>query len=291
MKVLLVTGIEGAANCAAALKGMLGMDFDVAGGRRAAISALKHTEYAAVVVDEALVDADPAGAAARALLRQAEGEIAPGVLLLTVPAGALAAAAGLAKDDVIVAANGKPVATMDALQPVQAAALALTIMRNQKTLTVTVPTPVAPNTASLPPVHTVPLQLLELVFQMKSPAPLSQVCELAWASPHAPERMRRARTPTAMVSFFGIWLFLGRCTTAVQVLRHRILFGVPAIYLVVRNMPSRKRGALYLKGPGRRTGSTRPASRVCGMDEAGENPQNVPNKPEPMPARKLFCGP
>ncbi len=63
-----------------------------------------------------------------------------GVLLLTVPAGALAAAAGLAKDDVIVAANGKPVATMDALQPVQAAALALTIMRNQKTLTVTVPT-------------------------------------------------------------------------------------------------------------------------------------------------------
>jgi len=62
MKVLLVTGIEGAANCAAALKGMLGMDFDVAGGRRAAISALKHTEYAAVVVDEALVDADPAGA-------------------------------------------------------------------------------------------------------------------------------------------------------------------------------------------------------------------------------------
>jgi hypothetical protein len=62
MKALLVTGMEGAQNCASALKGLVGMDFEVAAGRRAAVAALKHTEYAAVVVDEALVDSDPAGA-------------------------------------------------------------------------------------------------------------------------------------------------------------------------------------------------------------------------------------
>jgi hypothetical protein len=62
MKVLLVTGIEGSQNCAAALTGLLGLEFEVAGSRRAAISALKHGEYASVVVDESMVDADPSGA-------------------------------------------------------------------------------------------------------------------------------------------------------------------------------------------------------------------------------------
>jgi hypothetical protein len=41
---------------------MLGMEFEVAGGRRVAVAALKRSEYAAVVVDEALVDSDAAGA-------------------------------------------------------------------------------------------------------------------------------------------------------------------------------------------------------------------------------------
>jgi len=62
MKALLITGMEGAQNCAAALKGLLDLEFDVASGRRAALVSLRHSEYVAVVVDEALVDADPAGA-------------------------------------------------------------------------------------------------------------------------------------------------------------------------------------------------------------------------------------
>jgi len=62
MKALLVTGMEGAENCAAALKTLLNLEFEVSGGRRAAMAALKHNEYAIVVVDEALVDADPTGA-------------------------------------------------------------------------------------------------------------------------------------------------------------------------------------------------------------------------------------
>ncbi len=62
MTVLIVTAMEGAENCAAALKGILGLECEVANGRKAALSALKRTAYAAVVVDEAVVDSDPAGA-------------------------------------------------------------------------------------------------------------------------------------------------------------------------------------------------------------------------------------
>jgi hypothetical protein len=62
MKILIVTGMEGAENCAAALTRLLSLDCEVAQGRKAAIAALKRDEYAALVVDEGIIDADPAGA-------------------------------------------------------------------------------------------------------------------------------------------------------------------------------------------------------------------------------------
>jgi hypothetical protein len=62
MKILIVTGMEGADNCAAALTRLLSLDCEVAQGRKAAIVALKRAEYAALVVDEGIVDADPSGA-------------------------------------------------------------------------------------------------------------------------------------------------------------------------------------------------------------------------------------
>jgi hypothetical protein len=62
VKILIVTGIEGAENCAATLGKLLGLDCEVAQGRKAAVSALKRNEYAAVVVDEGIIDTDPPGA-------------------------------------------------------------------------------------------------------------------------------------------------------------------------------------------------------------------------------------
>jgi len=62
MKVLIVTGMEGADNCAATLAKLLGLECEAAQGRKAAISALKRNEYAALVVDEGIVDTDSTGA-------------------------------------------------------------------------------------------------------------------------------------------------------------------------------------------------------------------------------------
>jgi hypothetical protein len=62
MKVLIVTGMEGAENCAATLARLLGLECEAAQGRKAAISALKRSEYAAIVVDEGIIDTDAAGA-------------------------------------------------------------------------------------------------------------------------------------------------------------------------------------------------------------------------------------
>ena len=61
MKVLIVTGMEGAENCAATLAKLLNLECDVAQGRKAAIGALKRSEYAAIVVDEGVVDSDSSG--------------------------------------------------------------------------------------------------------------------------------------------------------------------------------------------------------------------------------------
>lgn len=64
MNILMVTGIEGAHNCAAVLGKDLNAEVEVATGRKAALAALRHAEYAAVVVDETLAECDPAAAEA-----------------------------------------------------------------------------------------------------------------------------------------------------------------------------------------------------------------------------------
>lgn len=62
MSILMVTGIEGAQNCAAAVGEQLGMKVQVAEGRKAALAALRRQEFLAVVIDETLAECDPAAA-------------------------------------------------------------------------------------------------------------------------------------------------------------------------------------------------------------------------------------
>jgi CheY-like chemotaxis protein len=58
----MVTGIEGARNCAAMVSEQLGTEVEVAEGRKEAMAALRRHEYQAVVVDETLAECDPAAA-------------------------------------------------------------------------------------------------------------------------------------------------------------------------------------------------------------------------------------
>jgi len=62
MSILMVTGIEGASNCAAVVGTQLGVEVDVAEGRKAALAALRRREYLAVVIDDSLAECDPAAA-------------------------------------------------------------------------------------------------------------------------------------------------------------------------------------------------------------------------------------
>jgi len=62
MSILLVTGIEGARNCAAVVGAQLGMEVEVAEGRKAALAALRRREFAAVVMDETMAECDPSAA-------------------------------------------------------------------------------------------------------------------------------------------------------------------------------------------------------------------------------------
>jgi hypothetical protein len=64
MSILMVTGMEGARNCADVIAKHLGMDVEVAEGRKAALAELRHKEYAAVVVDETIAECEPASAEA-----------------------------------------------------------------------------------------------------------------------------------------------------------------------------------------------------------------------------------
>jgi CheY-like chemotaxis protein len=64
MSILIVTGIEGARNCAAVVGAQLGMEVEVADGRKAALTALRTREFAAVVVDETMAECDPSAAEA-----------------------------------------------------------------------------------------------------------------------------------------------------------------------------------------------------------------------------------
>lgn len=62
MSILIISGIEGICNCAEVFAKQLEMKVEVAEGRRAALAALRHREFVVVVVDESLVECDPAGA-------------------------------------------------------------------------------------------------------------------------------------------------------------------------------------------------------------------------------------
>ena len=62
MSILMVTGIEGARNCAAVVSAQLGMEVEVAEGRKAALALLRRREFSAVLVDETVAECDPAAA-------------------------------------------------------------------------------------------------------------------------------------------------------------------------------------------------------------------------------------
>ena len=64
MSILIVTRVEGARNCAAVVGTQLGMEVEVAEGRKAALAALRRREFAAVVVDETMAECDPSAAEA-----------------------------------------------------------------------------------------------------------------------------------------------------------------------------------------------------------------------------------
>jgi hypothetical protein len=64
MSILIVTGIEGARNCAESVSAQLGMDVEVAEGRKTALAALRAREFAAIVVDDSIAECDPAAATA-----------------------------------------------------------------------------------------------------------------------------------------------------------------------------------------------------------------------------------
>jgi CheY-like chemotaxis protein len=64
MSILIVTGIEGARNLAAVVGTQLGLEVEVAEGRKAALAALRRREFAAVVMDQTMAECDPAAAEA-----------------------------------------------------------------------------------------------------------------------------------------------------------------------------------------------------------------------------------
>ena len=64
MSILIVTGIEGARNCAAQVAAQLGLEVEVAEGRKTALAALRRREFLALVVDQTLAECDPAAAEA-----------------------------------------------------------------------------------------------------------------------------------------------------------------------------------------------------------------------------------
>jgi DNA-binding NtrC family response regulator len=64
MNILIVTGIEGARNCAAVVAEQLGVAVEIAEGRKTALAALRKQEYGVVILDESLAQCDPAAAEA-----------------------------------------------------------------------------------------------------------------------------------------------------------------------------------------------------------------------------------
>jgi DNA-binding NtrC family response regulator len=62
MSILMVTGIEGVRSCAAAVGAQLGLEVEVAEGRKAALAALRRREFVVLVIDDTLAECDPAAA-------------------------------------------------------------------------------------------------------------------------------------------------------------------------------------------------------------------------------------
>ncbi len=59
MSILMVAGIEGVKNCADIVAKHLGMEVEVADGRKAALAILRQRAFSAVVVDETIAECDP----------------------------------------------------------------------------------------------------------------------------------------------------------------------------------------------------------------------------------------
>ena len=64
MGILIVTGIEGASNCAAVVAKQLDMEVEAAEDRKSALAALRKREFAVVVLDATLAECYPAAAEA-----------------------------------------------------------------------------------------------------------------------------------------------------------------------------------------------------------------------------------
>lgn len=64
MSILLITGMEGARNCADVIAKNLGREVEVAEGRKTALTLLRQREFSAVVVDDTIAECDPAAAEA-----------------------------------------------------------------------------------------------------------------------------------------------------------------------------------------------------------------------------------
>jgi DNA-binding NtrC family response regulator len=64
MSILMVTGVEGARNCAETVSAQLSTEVEVVEGRKEALAALRRREFDAVIVDETLAECDPAAAEA-----------------------------------------------------------------------------------------------------------------------------------------------------------------------------------------------------------------------------------
>ncbi|AXC10841.1 hypothetical protein ACPOL_1495 [Acidisarcina polymorpha] len=60
--LLMITGIAGAESCASNLVRNLGIPVEIAANRKLGLAALRRREYAAVIVDESIIESDPAGA-------------------------------------------------------------------------------------------------------------------------------------------------------------------------------------------------------------------------------------
>ena len=61
-RVLVVSTLSGAKECAAAIMQQMGLDVDVVPGRREGLESLRTGAYAAVIVEDALAESDPRGA-------------------------------------------------------------------------------------------------------------------------------------------------------------------------------------------------------------------------------------